>query len=144
MPCYCVFRHFRLFFVLTFGIRNQINIVKWCRLFGVKCSKIILDKQSSNLRKHLWTITWHKCIALSRPSVGHSQLYTGVIGIPSAQRLRLTTFYVFAMSEGSDKTVRMHRLVWAFATRLCNTNQSFVSRIIYGDWSPIFSRLNWT
>ena len=38
--------------------------------------------------------------------------------------LHLYPFCMFASSEGSDKTVRMRRLVWAIAARGCDKYQN--------------------
>ena len=39
---------------------------------------------------------------------------------------------VCAGSEGSDESAHKHRLVWAFATRVCDKHQSFMRWLIYG------------
>ena len=40
---------------------------------------------------------------------------------------RLLPYFMCANSEGSSKTVRMRRLAWAFAGRLCDKYQNLLS-----------------
>ena len=45
--------------------------------------------------------------------------------------LRLLPYFIWANSEGSGKTVRMHRLTWAFTGCLCDKYHNLMSWLIF-------------
>ena len=45
--------------------------------------------------------------------------------------LRLLPYFMYANSEGSGETARMRRLTWAFAGRLCDKYQNFMSWLLF-------------
>ena len=82
-----------------------------------------LIKIYTALNKIKWADSWEEgpkhCVVYV-PSNAHAQLSSGAKSPALCLKLLLAPYIMRANSEGSGETVRMRRLAWAFAVRICD------------------------
>ena len=76
-----------------------------------------------------WAVSWEKRCAVWDPSNAHVQPLKRVRDVALCLKLAVSSFIVWANSEGSGKTARMCRLAWDFAVCLCNKYPSLMRRL---------------
>ena len=74
---------------------------------------------------------WWYFLSFVTSSNAHAQPSNGARCLIFGQTLRLLPYFMCANSEGSGETVRMWRLAWAFAGRLCDKYHDLMSWLIY-------------
>ena len=83
--------------------------------------------------KHIWAPS-SEFMSSSIPSwqilTAHAQPFRGARDLAFCLKVSLDSMLVWASSEGSDKTARMRRLAWTFATRIGYKYQIRLTRSI--------------
>ena len=69
-------------------------------------------------------------ISWTHSSNAHVHPSSGAVCMIFGRTLRLFPYFMCANSDGSGETVRMRRLAWAFAGRLCDKYHNLMSWLI--------------
>ena len=77
---------------------------------------------------------WHFSSSVNSSSNTHAQPSIGARCL-FGRTIRLLPYFMSANSEGSGETVRMRRLAWAFAGRLCDKYHNLM-RWLISLWEP--------
>ena len=129
------------------NIRNWYNLIphpalntKWERYTYNKAEKYWLTKNCCNYPK-IWTVRFYRMSRVKRICVfEHSVMTNFNCACPAIQRARDLAFclkvpldylLIWASSEGSGETARMHRLAWTFVARIGYKYQIRLTRSIW-------------
>ena len=98
----------------VFSCPKYLGCILGCCRWRLIHEPFHMKRNFSHLHKHILKTTMR-----SYPvSLAYIYFYISIVHLPC---------FVHASSEGSGEPVRMHRLAWAFAARICHTYQYFIS-----------------
>ena len=120
---------------LSLDFRLKCNILHWkIGDNSLLCVSIYIYQWYSFLSHDIWAPS-SEFVSSSIPSwqipTAHAQPFRGARDLAFCLKVTLDSLLVWASSEGSGETARMHRLAWTFAARICDKYQIRFTRSIY-------------
>ena len=109
----------------------DVDLYLWVQLNFTESAEVKASKLSENCIDMKWAAS-SEFVSSSIPSwqilTAHAQPFRGARDLAFCLKVPLDSLLVWASSEGSGETARMHSLAWTFAARIGDKYQIRLTR----------------